>query len=183
MSKQRAHRKSNGTPFFFRYFLSIVLRVFLSTRFSRPNTKQGYPHTKHMSFWKVLPQRISLETSLLWDLSHTFEMTSNVILTTAREEESLHIVTEQRFLVGLPASLGMTNKLHEIPPISIRNDREWDSSHTLETTIDCHTEHQQNIFHLSKKWREGRSLGIDLLSSIRFCSFKQTSRKPHSQNH
>ena len=39
-----------------------------------------------------------------------------VILTTAREEESLHIVTEQRFLVGLPASLGMTNKLHEIPP-------------------------------------------------------------------
>ena len=116
MSKQRAHRKSNGTPFFFRYFLSIVLRVFLSTRFSRPNTKQGYPHTKHMSFWKVLPQRISLETSLLWDLSHTFEITSNVILTTAREEESLHIVIEQRFLVGLPASLGMTNKLHEIPP-------------------------------------------------------------------
>ena len=89
MSKQRAHRKSNGTPFFFRYFLSIVLRVFLSTRFSRPNTKQGYPHTKHMSFWKVLPQRISLETSLLWDLSHTFEITSDVILTTVGRKNSL----------------------------------------------------------------------------------------------
>ena len=87
MSKQRAHRKSNGTPFFFRYFPSIVLRVFLSTRFSRPNTKTGLPTHK-----------------------------THVILTTAREEESLHIVIEQRFLVGLPASLGMTNKLHEIPP-------------------------------------------------------------------
>ena len=70
MSKQRAHRKSNGTPFFFRYFLSIVLRVFLSTRFSRPNTKQGYPHKTHVILKGFTSKNLSRNESIVRSLTY-----------------------------------------------------------------------------------------------------------------